>query len=149
MAKFEYPPEVAALKANVEAHLGKGFTVSVSIVDGLSVSVYYAFKAGKGKAKAKAMAGVNAAELKVEKMAKALNLRAHSDKLYIEPSPITSLRTWNFINVEVEKRCMEDADNVVRAIRTFFKKHPSFCASGELYNKVRTMCRLLGSNKMG
>lgn len=122
------------LKSMILYHLPKGFHCKISKT-GLTVNIWVDVNKVGGWDKANRLVYSLAEQLKLEEISSGTDL-------------ITNVRGWDFINTTVEKQMAAEAKDILKTMRSFFKKYGnSYCDSNKCYKVIDQMHTLVADNE--
>ena len=123
------------IKQAITNALPKEFKCSVS-KNGLTIQIWVDTKKVDG--------GWDGANRLVYKLAKKLKLEEVGAGTMMD----TMVRDWEFINPAIEKELIDDAKDVLKAMKKFFSKYSnSYCQSTKAYDIIEQMRDLVATDE--
>ena len=123
-----------SIKSHILKSLPKGFKCCVSKT-GLTIQIWVDTNKVCSWDRANELVYDLAKKLKLEEVGAGTNLD-------------TMVRDWEFINPIVEKKMLSEAKDVLKTMKSFFKKYGnSYCVSGKCYGIIEEMRKLIATDE--
>lgn len=124
----------AALKSRILENLPKGFKCSVSKT-GVTVQIWVDTNKVGGWDKANRLVYALAKKLKFSEVGAGTNMS-------------TMVRDWEFIDTTSEKKMVNEAKDVLKTMKSFFKKYGNtYCDSNDCYRIIDEMRELVATDE--